>query len=63
MGDEDKIGKVFDGLRKSTITMIFGNEKKEISWIEVFNFNFFVNKNPQKRPYIYFNKNLSRMLV
>jgi len=47
---------------QSTISMFFGKQKKEIQWREVFSFLFLVNTVPEKRPYLYLNRDLDRMI-
>ena len=55
-----------DGIRnnfQSTIQLNLNNEEKGLSWAEEFEFQMSIPTDPEKRPYIYFNNDLSCMMV
>ena len=65
MGDSDYIQKQFSAHsnNQSSLHVNFSGKTKEIQWKEYFSFNFLVQVNTQMRPYIYFNNDMSKMLV
>ena len=63
MGEEDSISKSTTGKCLKSMEMLFDDKVSNIQWKYVFSFRFLVHTNPKKRPYIYFNRELNRMLV
>ena len=43
--------------------MMVGEKRREILWKEAMNFELLVQESPELRPYVYVNKDFSRMLV
>ena len=65
MGDSDYIQKQFSANSNNTssLQVNFGGKSKEVQWKEYFSFNFLVQVDTQMRPYIYFNDDMTKMLV
>ena len=48
---------------QSTIQLTINDSEKSLSWVQEFEFQLSVPTDPEKRPYIYFNNDLSLMMV
>ena len=60
MSDERFIDR---GMSQSYISLTMGSKEKDLLWREEFTFELSVPIDPEKRPYIYFNKDLTLMLI